>query len=1056
MSQSIATHFISVNPHDSASIKNALELYTQLIRSGEAFRHTYCKYYFKFTQPVDWAQYPNQPLIKVLMEEGILEYPYKEETLANIEDVFTSETLLVLQAIQHDELYDTLVALAEVMRDRGRLMNNWYNLFIAESEFFGLYSLFIIALKYPQMGYLFTGFMPSADKYFPPSVPMLANIWAAQVGICEDSIKAWCYCDHPVVRNLMFASGIDVHDEDLHEEPINGLYAHLSKDDEAIHQLKAVLNERFVKQGFLPFEEHLDPYDNWGKDIQPQTQAIKPLHYFYYSLVARGVREFDGSAYSFDFPFLKTSVSEFADQHQQQLEHYLDEPLSSRIDPWAEQRKKIVYLASYTGSYCWSELLERGLSNGEAVWEYVIKGENPELLDSIPSVNLYKFSEDNYGLGELTDMAGIESAEDMDAKRFELVKDLIDDYMDCQIQEERRPDTVLRFFDVYFRLCGGEPLSDDIKTRLVDDYDVIDSDGFDERFRCEIEVNEAMSSLHDLQELFDEPNQQKLDKAYELICEHRRGALDWFEDLDDDRERYTFSCLVIGREGVEPEDADELHEECLDFVENDVVDALLEEMEGRIATNYLRGENETLCYQRWEDLKSFVYGRNTALTAQQAEAQMKPFYSPEREFIWDLQLRFEGAFQFEDEYYLLTAFWQLLDLPLKCAPALQRVLDCLIETEATHLVEALNDFYLAKPVVESEDEEDDDLDEPFDVALHQDNEKQLLAIMARLNIPAANYYAWVLDKRRDCWAYFAEHYGLPGYETLSLGIDESMHILDQYDRVRFLRESEAYAEERVEEQETTEGSSSQQQLQTVRQRLQEECFWALGRWLERSLATPEKRLYQRLTKEQQIEAQHQASDITENAKAYHAFMGSLTFDSSLADFSLEEMHKHLLDESVFLNHQYFMVQKQSAQRLAAEGQDYQVLTKPWLVEAMRTSSPLINTYEGLYPGLYAIDETVDPQAIKQMQQEVETGVFKQQVADVLAFIRGEKTVAKIKPAIEHATFMPLNYLPEYGENYSVEKLMEYLSNEQMKRLECLLQQGSNPGLMARFKRLFRR
>lgn len=1044
MSQSINTHFICVDPSDPFSIRQALEKYTQLIESGRAFRHTYCKYSFKFTHTPDWAEYPDQALIRALLEEGI-DTPAYEQGVA-LDEVFVSETLLVLYAVQFPQLFHTLEALGKAMRDRGRLMNNWYHLFIAQSEFFGFNSLFILAWRYPQLGYLMTGFMPSETKHLLPNIAGLTRAWVKKVGLGEDSIRAWCYCDQPIVRQLMFSDGVALDDDTVYEQPISALYAYVAEDEEVFYRFKGMLNERFFRQAFLPFVEHLDPYEHWGDDTQPRTQADKPVHYFYYSLVARGAMDFDGAAYTFDFPFLNTQVETFADEHARQLALYMNAPLETLIDPWAVRRQGIRYYARDTATIGWEDFIERLLSNGEAVWEYVRKGTNPEVLASIPRIDLYKATRTHYQLAGITRRFEIDSGEAFDANLFGMVNELIDDYLDRQQIPALAIDSVLRFFDVLFRLRGGHPLGDDIKGRLVNDYGVIASEAFDARFRCEIEVKEVNGSLHQLQDLLKEPNIDALNTAYEIICEQRCAAVQWFEEVNRDELRFTFACLVVGREGADPEDFDELYELCQTFIDDEVLDAILDEVKGTISTNYLKGENLALCEQRWEQFVSFIKRGCDSPGTSATEVNLKPFLSPLTSFNWQREIQFEGAFEFDDEYYLLSALWQLLELPLPCAPALQRVLDYLIESEPRHLVAALNAFYFACPYEDEDDEEDVWLnsDTEEDQQALQEKETQLLALMARFGIPAAHYYAWVIDKRQARWHYFAQYYGHPDYTALSLALEEGINTLNQYDRVRFYMEAHTYAKENGKEHAEDTPVAGQEQLSYTTQALQREGFWMLENWLRRGLATPEKRLYASLSAEQQIAYQCSASDIAQSAQAYHDFMGALTLTTSLHD-----MHTRLIGEGSYLRHDCFMVQR-------VEGEQYKVLTKPWLVEAMCTSSPLVNKQEGFHPAIYVVDEATDPQAIAEMQHAIEAGVFNRQVAEVIAYIRGEKSREDIKSHLEHAEFVALDYLPEYGEKYALLELMPYFTDAQTERVATLINPDINPGILARFKRLLRR
>ena len=1025
MNQTLATLALPVDINNRDSIETALNQYAELIASGKAFRHTYCKVFFEFSEKVEWSQYGDQALLKSLLSYHML----NESDLVEFDNHFCSETQLFLIAIEHTELLPTLVKLATVMRDRGRLVNDWYNLFIAESEFFALSSLFSLSWYYPQYGYLLAGFLPAKDKHTSPVVINMMHAYASRNGICEETIKAWCYCDHATIRNTMFiqdaAFDAQALDDELRDGPISPLYHYFSDNGPAFERFQSLLSQRFVEQAYLPFEEHLDPYDSWGQDVEPVQLSVDPVNYFYSSLLAHGIKDHQGIARQIKFDYLTAPALQLANEHTAQIEALLGKSLVETIDPWAGQRANIRYYSIYTAHFEWEELITGHVSNGPALWEYVIKGGDDALLASVPAIALFDTCESTFSLCDLMHSAGIEDETAFNNQLYDLVIDYVDDELD-RVHAQKERDKVLRFFDLLFRLTGGRPISEAIKTLLVDGYSIITESDFSQRYGFDFTPNNGLTELHHILELVKEPTAKKLDQAYEIVSRHRGLAHEWYQGLEHIRDevQFVFSTLIIAKEGVNPAEPDDLYRHCLEFVEKKVVSSLINEMEDKISTNYLRVESRALCDQHWQVLQDYIYGRNN-LTAAEVETNMSPFYSPEEESSWLREQKFEAAFCFEHDHYLLTSIWLLSDLALPIQHSLKRILSCILYREPLSIIDALYDFYI--PNI---DTADDECSEDENERLDADSEKVLLTQVERLGISTVHYYSWLLNEGHFLtrWEQVACLYGLSDQEALTQYIDTAMLGLSQSKRLRFLWQ--------VEESQTAEVQTEQAML--AKKKLEGECLWAIENWLSRSLLRPEHRFYTSLPKEHRLGFYNQAHEMfNDNFKAHHAFMDSLSLDVTLAD-----MHTHLIGEKTYQHKECFIVQKTA--------DDYKILTKPWLVKALRESSPLVNRDDDYFPSLFIVSDSIDSNLLSQLQQDIESRVFEQQIQQVMAYLRGEPILDSIDNIIHGVSFKELDYLPENAESYAVDSLQEYLTPEINKRLMKLINIRHKKGLLNHF------
>ena len=1040
MYQVLSTHPIAVNIQSRDSIAKALTQYTELVNSGEAFRHTYCKYIFEFSTPYDWSQYSNKALISSLLHSSYL----IDEVKDNLNEALSSETCLFLIALEDKTLLPQLVELAKAMRERGRLVNNWYHLFISEEQFFGLHSLYALSYCYPEYGYLLTGFIAAKDKYTSDTVLNLVNAYAQHHGITSDTIKAWCYCDHPSVRNTMFIQDPDFDASELHKEyddedeendeqqaelaedscqhdsaPISPLYHYFATNQAAFIEFQALLTQRFIDQAYLPFEEYLDPYDTWGQDIEPVKLATQPVDYFYASLLAHDIKDYSGIERDFDYDYLTAKTRDVAQKHAQAIEADLGKPLSESVDPWAEQRAKISYYSIYTARFEWTEFVSRNISNGAALWDYVDKGSYESVLETAPNVNFHQVCKETHSLCELKDTDSC-SASEFNDKLYDLVIDFVEDELDRVQIEDKDSARVLRFFDLLFHLSGGKALKDDIKTLIVDTYPIIDAAGFDKRYRKSIDSKQDLSELHSVTAMLSEPNFETLTHAYSIICQYRNAALNWYQGLAQLRaeKQMLISAYIVAMETANPEKHDDLYRACLDYVETQVVEQVIDEMKDKISTNYLKGEAEKICNQRWQELVDFIHGKNR-LTAKQAESNMLMFYHPESETHWDRKLKFEGAFRFDHDHYLLATIYLIIELPLSIQSQLKRLLECITFIEPISIIESLYDFYIPSL------DEDEDESTP---RLNEESEAILLSHLARLNIDKLNYYIWLMDRSyfEKRWHQMLELYGQQEHSEPTQLLDQALIHSEQRDRVRFLQHLEELR-----------GKSRR----LARAKLEQECLWALENWLARSLPQPEQRLYDSLNDTQQLGYSAEGHYLLgeDNYMQVHKLISKLA-----KEIPLDAALSQLLVKQPYLHHECFMLQKQ--------GDDYKLLTKPWLIKS-------INNFAHLafkdYPSIYVIDDTVSSDAIEAMRQALDNNLHQQQVAKVMAYIRGEVTYKQIVDIVQGVEFKELDYLPENSESYSVEDLLEHLSVGKHNRVANLLE-PRDPTLLERVFSLFGR
>lgn len=1035
MHQMLSSYPIHVDLHNPDSMAQALTQYAELIASGDAFRYTYCQYYFAFSQPYDWSQYPDQSIISSLLDNHMLLESAKQE----FEEHFTSETCLFLAAIQHKELLPVLLNVAHAMRDRSRLVNNWYHLFISEDKFFGFDSLYILSYYYPEYGYLLTGFIPSNDQYSGVGQMNIVNAYVRRHGLCEHTIKAWCYCDHPMTRNAMLISDIfsDLAEVNTYEgesyayesfeseEPISPLYDYFAHNQSAFEAFQTCLTQRFIEQPYLPFEEYLDPYDTWGQDIEPVKLATQPVDYFYASLLAHAINDYDGLTRAFTFPYLQASAQEVAREHTHIIEAKLGQPLSECIDPWATQRASIRYYSVNAARWAWDNLITEHITHGQAIWDYITQGGDDSILDNIPAINLHAVCKESHALCELKSASKVSEA-DFNAGIYDLVVDYVGDHLDCQ-PADQQPDNVLRFFDVVFRLRGGEPLNEQIKQLLTQTYPLIGADAFDARYRKQI-ASRKESELGGIVKLVSKLNLPNLERAYAIICRERDNAHTWYQDLDTLRRggnstKHAIAIMVVAKEGASPDSPDAFYHACRAYVDEAVVPAIIDTMKDKLATNHIQGESLTICEQRWQTLVDTLYGKTT-LTVEEAESGMLLFYHPQasEECGWDRKLTYEGEFNGSHDSELLLAIWLLHDSELAIQPILSRILEAILFIEPLSIIEALYDFYLPASYKIAGDNGFDEDDE--NRRLTAETEAQLLAILTALSIPHTHYYAWLLNEAQfeDRWFDIVGLYGTNEHAELTQAIDAALLRTTQRQRVKFLAQVE-------------DGSGKPRRI--ARKKLEEEALWAIENWLSRSLPQPEKRFYDALPAKQQLGYHHEGINLfgESNYMQVHALIDTLAESIPLA-----EAHNKVLVEQPVSRHECFMLQKDADNH-------YTAITKRWLIKAIDACHPHAFSTSH-YPSIYVIDESVDAAHIAQLQQEVENGSFDKGVQQIMAYMRGEVSRDAIRPLTDGVEFKPLDYLPEGAESYSVEDLLEHLGVKCHNRLADILEPRKK-GLLGR-------
>jgi len=529
LEDSEAKYIIKYNHKDINSIRQALKQYSELVISGDAFEDRYCVAHF---EPIDC----NIPLSFFAGETRILDFLkssiyYHESDSDNLCFKILSETLFFMCAATYPTLEIDIKSACESIVAYARRINDSSEMWITCEMPFGLEPLQITVNVYPQYSYLLAGFyVPNwDDEHMPEPLFGLAK-WSDTIGITDDTIKAFCYCDNSRVRESML--GYDSWDGMNTQEKIVSdfnLIDYFRSNTNAFGLFKQHLAERFKTQSFLQI--HSDAYNYVYNPVQKIILDIMMQHY----PCDTWDDDFDYDEYLTQ-KFVFSSAEEEIVEINAFIENYLGHAIVPSKSDYVNKIKKAKLLFTkpkLKSIENWQLFILTAFPNGAAIWDYIIKGKKSSLLDNIVKKNFYILSKKyNPDLYKELDEHVIYFDDIHDELKRVLRNVFIDLHKPIFLKEFTGDNTadakqiLLRFIDIIFRWCGKKAFHVSFVDMVCNEYAICDQEYFNKRYivSWNTKLKQAIVVFADS---YSDITIEKLDACINIINENRAEATEY-------------------------------------------------------------------------------------------------------------------------------------------------------------------------------------------------------------------------------------------------------------------------------------------------------------------------------------------------------------------------------------------------------------------------------------------------------------------------------------------------------------------------------------------------
>ncbi len=517
---------IEMLPDNIPSIRAALQRYTILMHSGEAFQPAD----FSTFLNVEFVVAENEKLPKKLQFADVGQHlPLLQECFAlnheryrpNLEhqlefgdDSHISEPLFFAHALQFPELKEDIIAAAKAMVHYARSANDTDNMWVDNMHIFGLESLYMLARVYPECSWLLAQLhVPYWDFEHVVCSGVYINALADHSGWSRDMIKAYLWCDNTALRKCFYGQ-VDCGCVD--EENLPNLAEHLKENPDDYAFFKETLIERFKQEPVLAYTDGDDE-----EDEQPVYKFFLSLQLDWGTERASRYDEEDEDEVAQLF-FIEDTLENEAGALQELIEEAIDTPLikiaesrvsDSSTDSDSDDDDDDEYFISGSGTEVLQEFFVNGIENGAKIWAYITQGINEDVLDDIEPVDVVKLvAEKKLRLKKKTDwfVGAFEPlSENLVNVLGDYLYDLFDDDEDDEDEDEetnsvfvasvqvrsdnaanngvaqgdRQPgQQVLRTLDVFKALMDVDELDDELRELVVEDHELLSDEEFDKRF----------------------------------------------------------------------------------------------------------------------------------------------------------------------------------------------------------------------------------------------------------------------------------------------------------------------------------------------------------------------------------------------------------------------------------------------------------------------------------------------------------------------------------------------------------------------------------------------
>lgn len=472
---------IPYDPQNVESLRQGLKLYRQYIQREESFHEFYCHVTFKVEENGDDAI---GNLLQDSITRTLIRYvgarleEIKPET--NLGDcVYEEETAFFLRALNYAELESELEQTAITLTALSRRINDSSEMWISDTEVLGLLPLFMLALKYPQYTYHLASYIvPYWDEEHAPFGGEVLAIVVSHHGYNHHMLKAFCYCDNYMARAKMFTleamRRINIQ-EVQGKQRLQPLLEIFRQKPGEFELFKRLLKERYAAMDFLQYTS--DPHE-YNDD---------PIRSFVLSIVSPDLGtewyDFDDKEESMsEAMFIGSVADDAAADLKIEIEEYLGRAI---VEPkeYEEKEYSDIYYSRGTSEEQWKAFICEEFENGQQVWDYVLTGEQPEILDQIEACDAPKLMTDgNYKIAEKIDYY-VGMFETFHSELASILNDVICDWRpDDEGDEYDECPRLLRLLDVMHRWNAKESFHADLIDQMVNEYKFISDKAFLRRY----------------------------------------------------------------------------------------------------------------------------------------------------------------------------------------------------------------------------------------------------------------------------------------------------------------------------------------------------------------------------------------------------------------------------------------------------------------------------------------------------------------------------------------------------------------------------------------------
>lgn len=272
-----AVHLIAYRHDEIESMKKGLKQYRDLLDQGKAFQDDYCVSHFKDESgPVSINDFDDFPALQQYIQE--MAYYYDDSARDDIGQRLTTEELFFLCAVVQPELKDDIIKTCQSIIQHGRNPSNVWSLWLTCETAFGIGPLQIVAMRYPEYGYLMAKFLIAQwdEEHMPFHLEALYQ-WGCHVGVTKDSLKAYCYCDNSIARQQMLGYDI-VESLFLTDDPdVDKCFDLLSYLRNAVNGYRIFVDVLSERAKELPLISMASLFDTGGIEAVLKTLVVEIL-----------------------------------------------------------------------------------------------------------------------------------------------------------------------------------------------------------------------------------------------------------------------------------------------------------------------------------------------------------------------------------------------------------------------------------------------------------------------------------------------------------------------------------------------------------------------------------------------------------------------------------------------------------------------------------------------------------------------------------------------------------------------------------------------------------